>query len=304
MNNRIFIALAKVAKVVFSCLEVKEGVYTASQLANPCYNLEYDRYTEKKSRQERRGDAKPIGRDSVVISDVSESIYSYNWQELGSEFSCGEDDGVMLSIDSFTCSFAPLSVFGLLAKFEKICNLSQAEKKQHTTFVREEERELTEICFFTLPADGKKFVDVIDKNNICENLRCVMLDTTGFLLSTDCHAILCMRVPITWHSEIENTIMYIPWENVQKAKKGDIVRIYCDNDSNLFTEINNVKTENLKGYRPLRWKCVFDEKFAKVSSFKKSDFTAMVRSAKKYQKIANFCEYVATDVPQRLKLKM
>ena len=288
-DNVIFAKLAKVAKVVFSLLDVLPGIYTAKGLTADCANKEYDRQTEKR-RLKQRSPIKKYGRNSQTCGGVKESIYTYEWGKIDNCLSPAEDGKIRLSLGSYSCTFAPLTVFFLLDKFSQICTLSGAEKKELTTFTREKEEELTEVYSFVMPCDGKKILPFLAKDNLRPQLQGAYIDISGYIVGTDCYSVVAAPITITCKDKAELKSVICSAYVLQNAKKGDTIRVYKrplenvkSGEGGYITECGTARDSTLSGNYP-KWKSIFANS-AHVATFSKKEFAELKKQAKSLKKI-------------------
>ena len=167
-NAIIFNCIAAAAKAVFNHLIINPGNYTAADLVADCANIEADRqemslknnhtYTNGRPAPEDKNSTERIKRrrTSATVGGINPDIYNYNWADLGEHFDRSEDGNIIINVGSFSCSFAPLSVFLVLTRFAKVPGLSSAIVSAAQRFSREECADLVPVCSFVLPCPGSK----------------------------------------------------------------------------------------------------------------------------------------------------
>ena len=295
-NAIIFNCIATAAKVVFDNLYINPGNYTAADLVADCANIEADRqemslknnhtYTNGRPAPEDKTTTERIKRrrTSATVGGINPDIYNYNWADMGEHFDRSEDGNIIIKVDSFSCSFAPLSVFLVLTRFAKVPGLSSAIVSAAQRFTREECADLVPVCSFALPCPGSKLA----KCAAVEELRPVMCGVlcdraAARLVVSDGHLLQIMPVTLEILNADEWRGVIIPVSILKNAKNGEKITIYKNGDKYIIKTATETADE-IEGKYP-NWQNVLNScKLAPVATFSKKEMSALQKTAAKVTK--------------------
>ena len=295
-NAIIFDCIAAAAKVVFEHLDINPGNYTAADLIADCANIEADRqeesiknnhsYTNGRPAPENKNSIERIRRrrTSANVGGINLDIYNYNWADLGEHFDRSEDGNIIINVDSFSCSFAPLSVFLVLTRFAKVPGLSSAIVSAAQRFTREECADLVPVCSFTLPCSGSKLAKCAAVEEIRPVMCSVLFDPSGRLVVSDGKIMQIMPITLELLNTDELRDVIIPAAIIKNAKNGEKITIYKNGDKYIIKTATE-SAEEIEGYYP-NWQNVLKSfKLAPVATFTKKEITALQKTADKITKV-------------------
>ena len=277
-NAIIFDCIAAAAKVVFNHLIINPGNYTAADLVADCANIEADRqemslknnhsYTNGRLAPEDKTTTERIKRrrTSATVGGINPDIYNYNWADMGEHFDRSEDGNIIIKVDSFSCSFAPLSVFLVLTRFAKVPGLSSAIVSAAQRFSREECADLVPVCSFALPCPGSKLA----KCAAVEELRPVMCGVlcdraAARLVVSDGKIMQTMPITLEILNADEWRGVIIPVSIIKNAKNGEKITIYKNGDKYIIKSATE-SAEEIEGKYP-NWQNVLNScKLAPVAT--------------------------------------
>ena len=295
-NAIIFDCIAAAAKVVFNHLIINPGNYTAADLVADCANIEADRqemslknnhsYTNGRPAPEDKTTTERIKRrrTSATVGGINPDIYNYNWADMGEYFDRSEDGNIIIKVDSFSCSFAPLSVFLVLTRFAKVPGLSSAIVSAAQRFSREECADLVPVCSFALPCPGSKLA----KCAAVEELRPVMCGVlcdraAARLVVSDGKIMQAMPITLEILNADEWRGVIIPAAIIKNAKSGEKITIYKNGDKYIIKTATE-SAEEIEGKYPTWRNLLKSCKLAPVATFSKKEMSALQKTAAKVTK--------------------
>ena len=294
-NAIIFDCIAAAAKVVFNHLNINPGNYTAADLVADCANIEADRqeesiknnhsYTNGRPAPENKNSIERIKRrrTSANVGGINPDIYNYNWADMGEHFDSSEDGNIIINVGSFSCSFAPLSVFLVLTRFAKVPGLSSAIVSAAQRFTREECADLVPVCSFALPCPGSKLAKCAAVEDMRPVMCSVLFDPSGRLVVSDGKIMQIMPITLELLNTDELRDVIIPASIIKNAKNGEKITIYKNGDKYRIKTATE-SAEEIEGNYP-NWQNVLKSfKLAPVATFSKKEITALQKTADKITK--------------------
>lgn len=290
-NGIIFNCIAAAAKVVFNHLGIAPGNYTAADLAAVCANMEGARqqqainknhaYTNGTPAKDHEIEMLKLKKTAAPVDHISNAIYSYDWSQMGENFAASADGSIIISVGSFSCTIAPLSVFLMLNKFAKVAGLPSAVVAAAQRFTREESADLVPVCSFAMPCPGAKLAKcaTLDKNDLREVMKHICFDPVGYLVASDGHILNITNIDIKKETAEDLREIVIPSALIKNAKTGDIVTIYNDGKKYIIKTATESAPEIVGKYP--NWRNLLKIKMHHVATFSKKEITALQKEAAK-----------------------
>ena len=290
-NGIIFNCIAAAAKVVFNHLGIAPGNYTAADLAAVCANMEAARqqqainknhaYTNGTPAKDHEIEMLKLKKTAAPVDHISNAIYSYDWSQMGENFAASADGSIIISVGSFSCTIAPLSIFLMLNKFAKVAGLPSAVVAAAQRFTREESADLVPVCSFAMPCPGAKLAKcaTLDKNDLREVMKHICFDPVGYLVASDGHILNVTNIDIKKETAEELREIVMPSALIKNAKTGDTVTIYSDGKKYIIKTATESAPE-IEGKYP-NWRNLLKIKMHHVATFSKKEITTLQKEAAK-----------------------